>query len=128
MFDEASCPPPRLLPLGCGDQVEVALQGRRHAGLVVATAAQPPPDLPAERIQPIASVLQPAAVDPAWRALIDAVADACHTSRFRTLKSALPPGWLGQRPIEPAPKGCWAWELVMARWHPASGAHRHRPR
>lgn len=34
-------------------------------------------------------------------------------------------GWLGQRPIEPAPKGlptgCWAWELVMARWHPASG-------
>ncbi|MFN9620695.1 MAG: primosomal protein N' [Synechococcaceae cyanobacterium] len=88
---------PRLLPLGCGDLVEVALQGRRHAGLVVATAAQPPPDLPAERIQPIASVLQPAAVDPAWRALIDAVADACHTSRFRTLKSALPPGWLGQR-------------------------------
>ncbi len=88
---------PRRLPLGCGDLVEVPLQGRRHAGLVVATATQPPADLPEERIQPIAALLQPAAVDPAWRGLIDAVADACHTSRFRTLKSALPPGWLGQR-------------------------------
>lgn len=33
--------------------------------------------------------------------------------------------WLGNRPIEPPPKGlpkgCWAWELRMARWHPASG-------
>jgi len=42
--------------------------------------------------------------------------------------TTLPTGelsWLGQRPIEPAPKGlptgCSAWELVMARWHPASG-------
>ncbi len=36
--------------------------------------------------------------------------------------------WLGQRPIEPAPqglaKGCWAWELVMDRWNPATGATR----
>ncbi len=39
--------------------------------------------------------------------------------------------WLGQRPIEPAPKGlptgCWAWELVMARWHPASGRTAQAP-
>lgn len=39
--------------------------------------------------------------------------------------------WLGQRPIEPAPKGlapgCWAWELVMARWHPASGRTGQAP-
>ena len=39
--------------------------------------------------------------------------------------------WLGQRPIEPAPKdlakGCWAWELVMDRWNPATGATRRVP-
>lgn len=42
--------------------------------------------------------------------------------------TVLPTGelsWLGQRPIEPAPsglpKGCWAWELLRARWDPASG-------
>ena len=39
--------------------------------------------------------------------------------------------WLGQRPIEPAPKnlpqGCWAWELVLDHWHPATGATRRTP-
>lgn len=88
---------PQGLPLGAGDLVEVPLQGRRHAGLVVRGRALPPAELPEARIQPVAALLQPAAVDPTWQTLVDAVADACHTSRFRTLKSALPPGWLGQR-------------------------------
>ena len=39
--------------------------------------------------------------------------------------------WLGQRPVEPAPKGvppgCWAWELVTARWHPATGRTAQAP-
>lgn len=39
--------------------------------------------------------------------------------------------WLGQRPAQPAPKnlptGCWAWELVTARWHPASGRTEQTP-
>ncbi len=39
--------------------------------------------------------------------------------------------WLGQRPVQPAPKnlptGCWAWELVTARWHPASGRTGQEP-
>ena len=88
---------PHQLPLGAGDLVEVPLQGRRHAGLVVQARPLPPPGLPEGRIQPIGALLQPAAVDPTWQRLVDAVADSCHTSRFRTLKSALPPGWLGQR-------------------------------
>ena len=88
---------PQRQPVGPGDLVEVALQGRRHAGLVISGRALPPADLPEARIQPIRAVLQPAAVDPTWQTLVDGVADACHTSRFRTLKSALPPGWLGQR-------------------------------
>ena len=88
---------PRQLPVGVGDLVEIPLQGRRHAGLVVRCLTHLPQELQGRRIQPLEGVLQPAAVDPSWRALIDAVADLCHTSRFRTLKSALPPGWLGQR-------------------------------
>lgn len=39
--------------------------------------------------------------------------------------------WIGQRPIEPTPKdlpkGCWAWELLMASWHPASGRTAQAP-
>ena len=88
---------PERQPVGPGDLVEVPLQGRRHAGLVVGGRDLPPPELAETRIQPIGGLLQTAAVDPTWRSLVDAVADACHTSRFRTLKSALPPGWLGQR-------------------------------
>jgi primosomal protein N' (replication factor Y) len=88
---------PGRQPVGAGDLVEVPLQGRRHAGLVVSCLVERPAALAGRRIQPLAAVLQEAAVDPRWRQLIDAVADHCHTSRFRTLKSALPPGWLGQR-------------------------------
>jgi len=88
---------PDGLPLAIGDLVEVGLQGRSHAGLVVEILTAPPPDLAALRLRPVQRLLQPAAVDGSWQQLITAVADRCHTSRFRTLKSALPPGWLGQR-------------------------------
>jgi primosomal protein N' (replication factor Y) len=88
---------PAGLPVGVGDLVAVPLQGRRHAGLVVGCLSERPAVLEGRQTQPLGAVLQPAAVDPSWRELIDAVADLCHTSRFRTLKSALPPGWLGQR-------------------------------
>ena len=39
--------------------------------------------------------------------------------------------WLGRRTVEPAPKGvpqgCWASELVLNRWQPATGATRRAP-
>ncbi|MEX1316584.1 MAG: primosomal protein N' [Synechococcaceae cyanobacterium] len=88
---------PAELPLAIGDLVDVHLQGRRHAGLVVELLAAPPPELAGRRLQPVLGQLQAAAVDDGWQQLITAVADHCHTSRFKTLKSALPPGWLGQR-------------------------------
>ena len=85
------------LALAIGDLVEVQLQGRRHGGLVVELLNAPPPELAGRTLQPVLRQLQAAAVDDAWHQLIDAVAEDCHTSRFKTLKSALPPGWLGQR-------------------------------
>jgi primosomal protein N' (replication factor Y) len=101
---------PGALPVAIGDLVQVRLQGRLHAGLVVEARDQPP-DALVGRLLPLEAVLQPAAVDAEWRDLMAAVARRCHTSLFRTLKSALPPGWLGQRsggsPAGPRPRTDW---------------------
>jgi len=88
---------PQGLELGCGDLVQVRLRGQRHLGLVVELLNEPPPELSSHQLQPIEALQQPAAVDPHWQQLIEAVAEQCRTSVFRTLKTALPPGWLGQR-------------------------------
>ena len=88
---------PLALELGCGDLVQVRLRGQRHIGLVVELLNAPPVELSSRQLQPIESLHQPAAVDPHWQHLIEAVAQQCRTSVFRTLKTALPPGWLGQR-------------------------------
>ena len=89
---------PEKLAVGCGDLVRLRLRGRRHIGLVVEQLTERPAALAERTIQPIEAVHQSAAVDPHSQALIAQVANACHTSRFRTLRAALPPGWLGQRP------------------------------
>ncbi|MEB3322880.1 MAG: primosomal protein N', partial [Synechococcaceae cyanobacterium] len=78
---------------------------RPHAGLVVTALAEPPAEIRDRTILPVEAVLQEAAVDPLWQELVAEVAADCHTSLFRTLKSALPPGWLGQRSPGPAGRG-----------------------
>ena len=80
-----------------GDLVRVRLQGRRHSGLVVGHLERLPAEVRGKTILPVEAVLQRAAVSPAWQDLIGDVAGSCHTGLFRTLRSALPPGWLGQR-------------------------------
>ncbi|MEB3159811.1 MAG: primosomal protein N' [Synechococcus sp.] len=85
------------LGIGLGDLVRVSLRGRPLQGLVVACRSCEPP-LVEPRLQPVEALIQRAAVDPAWRDWLDAMAQRCHTSPFRMLKAALPPGWLGQRP------------------------------
>ena len=97
------------IPLCAGDLVKVRLQGRPHTGLVVEALTACPPALLGKTIQPIEGVLQRAAVDDAWQALLQDVARQSHTSFFKTLKSALPPGWLGQRrqPPASAPRPIW---------------------
>ena len=96
---------PAELEIGRGDLVQLRLRGQRHSGLVVDLLSQPPDDCPLEKLQPIEAVLQQAAVDPHWQRLIEAVAAHCRTSHFRTLKAALPPGWLGQRRSGKASRG-----------------------
>ena len=89
---------PEGLALAPGDLVQVRLRGRPHTGLLVSLLASCPVDLPVDSLQPIAACLQSAALDPAWQRWIASVAEQCHTSLFRTLKAALPAGWLGKRP------------------------------
>ena len=104
---------PGPIPIGVGDLVEVRLRGRRHVGLVQVVHEQLPTGLDASRILPVERLVQPAAVDPAWREMIQQVAQSCHTSCFRTLRNALPAGWLGQRPrSRAAPRPLWQIELV----------------
>ena len=91
---------PSGVAVGIGDLVQVRLQGRLQNGLVVGWPMACPDGLEPGRLRPIERVLQPAAVDPQWRALIEAVASQCHTSAFQTLRTALPPGWLGARGAE----------------------------
>ena len=88
---------PDGLPIGVGDLVRLPLRGRRHVGLVVELLEALPAELDGKTVLPIEALHQPAAVDAHWQQLINDVARHCHTTRFRTLKAALPPGWLGQR-------------------------------
>jgi primosomal protein N' (replication factor Y) (superfamily II helicase) len=111
---------PQALPLAIGDLVRVRLQGRHHGGLVVELLTSPPADLGQRQLQPVELRLQPAAVDAEWQALIAAVAAQCHTSVFRTLKSALPAGWLGQRRSAGAsqPQPIWLVRATSAQLPP----------
>ena len=93
---------PDGLALASGDLVRVPLRGRRHVGLVVETLQVRPGGLEGVTLVAIEALHQRAAVDGQWHGLIEDVARDCHTSLFRTLKSALPPGWLGQRPAKAA--------------------------
>lgn len=111
---------PAGMRLAVGDLVQVRLQGRPHAGLVLELLQSLPVDLVDRSVLSVERRLQPAAVDPQWQVLIQAVASQCHTSVFRTLKSALPRGWLGQRRQEVASDPAPIWMLEACSANPAS--------
>ena len=75
----------------------MSLRGRRIQGLVTACRTQSEDEN--RPLQPVEALLQPAAVGVAWRLWLEEMAQRCHTSPFRMLKAALPPGWLGQRVV-----------------------------
>ena len=105
------------LGVGLGDLVRVSLRGRPLQGLVIACREQDDAAID-PKLQPVQAVIQEAAVDPAWRTWLDAMACRCHTSPFRMLKAALPPGWLGQRPRAPVAERMRWWVTVV----PAEGS------
>ncbi len=107
------------LGVGLGDLVVVRLRGRRLQGLVTGcrliTAKANSAESDGRQLNPVEELVQRAAVDPSWRSWLDAMAVLCHTSPFRMLKAALPPGWLGQRPDSaPALRQLWWIEWLEA--------------
>ena len=94
-----------------GDLVQVSLRGRRIQGLVTACRTQPADEN--RPLQPVEALLQPAAVGHEWRLWLEEMAQRCHTSPFRMLKAALPPGWLGQR-VVPTVKERRLWWVSLA--------------
>ncbi|MFN9531235.1 MAG: primosomal protein N' [Cyanobacteriota bacterium] len=99
---------PQGLALAEGDLVQVRLQGRLHAGLVVTCLNACPANLAETSLQPVLGLLERAAVHPGWRNVMAEVALQCHTSLFRTMRSVLPPGWLGLR-RKHSPQGRQLW-------------------
>ncbi len=106
------------LGVDLGDLVLVSLRGRKMHGLVVARRnslkSLPGKKLAEEQspcpksLNDVQAVVQRAAVEPLWREWLDVIAVKCHTSPFRMLKTALPPGWLGQRQLRASePRGLW---------------------
>ena len=93
------------LGIDLGDLVRVRLRGRTMHGLVVKKhnfKEVRNDDLlgPLEQelsLENIDGVVQKAAVDTQWREWLESMASICYTSSFRMLKTALPPGWLGQK-------------------------------
>jgi len=80
-----------------GDLVRVRLRGRPLHGLVVATREVSAESAEAQkRCLAVEETVQREAVASEWREWIESVAVRCHLSAFRTLKAALPAGWLGQ--------------------------------
>ncbi len=110
----------KQLGVGLGDLVLVRLRGRRITGVVVAVRESRMARVDDQgssngyQIQLVEAILQPAAVDPSWREWLEEVAIKCHITPFRMLKTALPPGWLGQRiPKESYVKRFW-WVKVSS--------------
>lgn len=109
------------LGVGLGDLVRVSLRGRPLQGLVIACREQADTAID-RKLQPVQAVIQAAAVDPAWRTWLDAMACRCHTSPFRMLKAALPPGWLGQRPRAPVAERMRWWVALVPEEGPDATA------
>ena len=93
------------LGVDLGDLVRVRLRGRSMNGLVVARRRSlsssnqktNKSQIDKHSLADVEALVQQAAVDSQWREWLEDMATQCHISSFRMLKTALPPGWLGQR-------------------------------
>ena len=104
------------LGVDLGDLVLVKLRGRPMNGLVVGKSSFDRKKIDdcldlAEKevlLSNIEGLIQKAAVETQWQEWLESMAIDCHTSSFRMLKAALPPGWIGQRHVKKfEPKKLW---------------------
>lgn len=80
-----------------GDLVWVPVRHRLHAGLVMAEHPEPPAGVSREKLQTVKLLILKGAFSKRWQQLIGWCAQHTHTSLLQVLRTALPPGVLGQR-------------------------------
>ena len=120
-FSYSADPAMGLMP---GDLVRVRLRGRAMHGLVVAEREWGAEETPG--LQPVEQLLQRAAVDSDWYGWLEGVAKRCHLSAFRTLKAALPAGWIGQAGQRSLAGGRQMWWVQLS--DPPDDAEQPTPR
>ena len=87
-----------------GDLVWAPVRQRLHAGLVMAERPEPPSGVPREQLQTVKKLILKGAFSRSWRQLVGWCAEHTHTSLLQVLRTALPPGLLGQRAGEHKPR------------------------
>ncbi len=87
-----------------GDLVRVPVRGRLRAGLVMAERPEPPSGMPREQLQTVRKLILKGAFSREWQQLIGWCAEQTHTSLLQVLRTALPPGVLGQRVGDQKPR------------------------
>ena len=80
-----------------GDLVWVPVRRRLHAGLVMAERPEPPSGVPREQLQTVKKLILKGAFRRDWQQVIGWCAQQTHASPLQVLRTALPPGVLGQR-------------------------------
>ena len=80
-----------------GDLVRVPVRQRLHVGLVMAERPEPPAGVSKEQLQTVNNLILKGAFSKVWQQLIGWCAQHTHTSLLQVLRTALPPGVLGQR-------------------------------
>ena len=80
-----------------GDLVWVSVRQRLHAGLVMAERPEPPAGVSREQLQTVKNLILKGAFSRNWQQLVGWCAEHTHTSLLQVLRTALPPGVLGQR-------------------------------
>ena len=107
-------------PVETGDLVWVPVRQRLHAGLVMAERPEPPAGVPREQLQTVRNLILKGAFSRVWRQLIGWCAEHTHTSLLQVLRTALPPGVLGQRAGEQKPRQGRRQLWVQRQPHPSS--------
>lgn len=107
-----------------GDLVWVPVRQRLHAGLVMAECPEPPSRVPREQLQTVRKLILKGAFTRGWRQLIDWCAQQTQTSLLQVLRTALPPGVLGQRVGDQKPRKGRRQIWVQQQQHPSPSAQQ----
>ncbi|SAY39291.1 replication restart helicase PriA [Candidatus Synechococcus spongiarum] len=127
-------------PVETGDLVWVPVRKQLHAGLVMAERPEPPAGVPKQQLQTVKKLILKGAFSRVWRQLIGWCAEHTHTSQLQVLRTALPPGLLGQRAgnhklpqgrrqlwVERQPHPCTQQDVTERQQHLLHCLDRHAP-